>query len=373
MNEKEIDILWGRRNHQDNLIHTRLDWLMVTQAFLLIAYISIVDSNTISLMSQLKKILSMIIPCIGFFSIVLVLFSIISGIYVYNTIRNKIHTSENYKEAIITRSFKKIFFSGFFPLLLIPLIFLILWIIIFLYQLIITSNITSTGLFVNDTMAKICSTVVDSIVNYSYPEALIVSQNKTIFDYSVNLVSILVPLFALIIALLALRHSARSAASSDQSAKTALEALKINQEHIILSSTPQLSLIRRFNKLELPIGLEIKNVGIGPAIIKNININVDGKHIDCNNGNFMKEVVQNLATSSRCSLSSWSSEKDLFIPEGDSEYFIRTVKNTEYSNEERVELIKKFSKISIKVGYESIYGNTYTTELKECDPDEYST
>lgn len=212
-------------------------------------------------------------------------------------------------------------------------------------------------------------------VNYALRtnDTIWISQNKTGFDYTLSFIGIFVPLISIIIAFIALRHSSHSAASSDQSAKTALEALKINQEHIILSSTPQLSLIRRFNKLESPIGLEIKNVGIGPAIIKNININVDGKHIDCNNENFSKEVFQNLATSTRCPLSGWSTEKGLFIPAGDSEYFIRTVKGKEYSYEELSYLIQGFSKIAIKVEYESIYGKTYTAELKESDPDEYLT
>ena len=132
MIDQTIIILWRRRNHQDNLIHIRLSWLIATQAFLLIAFVN----AAVNMSNPDVAILPKIISSVGILSTLLVYYSIIGGINTYKDVRKRLHdviesASEeirnSYSKTLLDRDWSDIKWGGFLPCLLVPLVFIILW------------------------------------------------------------------------------------------------------------------------------------------------------------------------------------------------------------------------------------------------------
>ena len=138
MEDPVIRILWDRRNHQDNLIHNRVSWLIATQAFLLVAFISACHLPN----SCLSEKILLSIPVTGLLSIVLVYVSIVCGIRTYKNIRERLYDVvkssksgwygwygvTDYSKTFLDRKWWRIKYVGFLPALFVPWVFIILWI-----------------------------------------------------------------------------------------------------------------------------------------------------------------------------------------------------------------------------------------------------
>jgi hypothetical protein len=124
--ERKIAILGDRRAHQDNLVHARLGWLIATEAFLLIGFITASDKETLS--RELPWI-----AVVGLMSTLLVYVSILSGIRTYMIVRDKLErilkstAGKRYSDIRIKRNAKSIQYIGFCAPLLVPWVFLCLW------------------------------------------------------------------------------------------------------------------------------------------------------------------------------------------------------------------------------------------------------
>lgn len=140
MIDQVVTILWNRRNHQDNLIHTRLGWLIATQAFLLIAFFNAYDST------DLCRWVLRLIPVVGLLSTGLVYRSIFCGINTYKEVRERLHkviedseseeVRNNYsKTLLLDRDWPDIKWGGFLPCLFVPPVFIAFWLFLFVIVL----------------------------------------------------------------------------------------------------------------------------------------------------------------------------------------------------------------------------------------------
>ena len=137
MVDQVIKLLWNRRNHQDNLVHTRLSWLIATQAFLLIAFVNAAVNSSESGIAILLKA----IPFVGIVSTCLVYVSILGGIKTYKKVWDQLHKAVeclekaqyqqgevlDYSWTLLPRSWCKIFFVGFLASWVVPFVFIVLW------------------------------------------------------------------------------------------------------------------------------------------------------------------------------------------------------------------------------------------------------
>jgi len=137
MIDNVIMILWNRRNHQDNLVHTRLNWLIAAQAFLIIAFF-----NASGLDDPPWWVL-LSIPIVGILSTSLVYKSILAGIATYKDVRDKLHNviefheseqvKKEYSKTLLVRDWSEIIRGGFLPCLIVPCVFLAFWYFLFLW------------------------------------------------------------------------------------------------------------------------------------------------------------------------------------------------------------------------------------------------
>lgn len=105
-----------RRNHQDNLIHTRLQWFAVSQSFLFTAYaISQGQGNSSN------AILGWMLPVLGALSATSVFASLFVGVLSYRKYR--LNTEGG-------RTEHAWLWAGFNPVLL-PVVFVTAWIVLF--------------------------------------------------------------------------------------------------------------------------------------------------------------------------------------------------------------------------------------------------
>lgn len=140
MIDQVIKLLWNRRNHQDNLIHTRLGWLIATQAFLIIAFFNAYDSANLY-----RWAVPQVIPIVGLLSTGLVHRSILGGIKTYKETRERLHkiikeseseeVCKNYSNTLLDRDWAVIKWGGFLPCIFTPLVFMVFWLFLFVISL----------------------------------------------------------------------------------------------------------------------------------------------------------------------------------------------------------------------------------------------
>ena len=140
MIDKVITLLWNRRNHQDNLIHTRLGWLIATQAFLLIAFLNAYQSADLY-----RWGVPQVISIVGLLSTGLVYRSILGGIKTYKETRERLHkiikeseseeVRKNYSNTLLDRDWSVIKWGGFLPGIFTPLVFMVFWLFLFVIAL----------------------------------------------------------------------------------------------------------------------------------------------------------------------------------------------------------------------------------------------
>lgn len=129
MVEQKISWLCDRRNHQDNLIHTRLGWLIATQAFLLVAFVTAINAK------ELSQELRLLIPVVGLASTSLIYVTLCSGIRSYMMVRAKLHqiikdaklSGEDYSDILLGREPTSIQYLGLSAPLFVPLVCLGFW------------------------------------------------------------------------------------------------------------------------------------------------------------------------------------------------------------------------------------------------------
>jgi len=125
--DKKTRLLWERRHHQDNLIHTRVGWTITTQAFLLIGLANFIEKE-----SELGQELASIIPWVGFVSTGIMMISIITGVETYHKIRKEIEKQKSDISPTIERSGIAITLLGFLPTFVMPSVFVVLWFLVIL-------------------------------------------------------------------------------------------------------------------------------------------------------------------------------------------------------------------------------------------------
>jgi hypothetical protein len=119
-------LLWQRRNHQDTLIHTRLNFFLVSQSFLFTAYaISQADRNAS------VNTLGLVIPWLGILTTISAYVAILVGIRTFSQIRTDMHRLYP-SPTLIERGPINWLFGGFNPAILVPPVFLAAWVIVLL-------------------------------------------------------------------------------------------------------------------------------------------------------------------------------------------------------------------------------------------------
>jgi hypothetical protein len=76
----KYDIIRGRMDHEDELITSRLSWLITSQSFLFGAYAVLFRSGGTQPMGSERPLLMRLIPVVGIFGGVLIYLAIVAGV-----------------------------------------------------------------------------------------------------------------------------------------------------------------------------------------------------------------------------------------------------------------------------------------------------
>ena len=180
-------------------------------------------------------------------------------------------------------------------------------------------------------------------MTYQYVEPIVMYQlTATTFDYY-DWATVVIALIAACISLLAVYRM------EEQAKKT--------EKHNRLCVRPHLTVDGDFGPQSEYIGLILKNNGIGPAILKEINIEFEGKKFDTfklrgwsNLMDEFKEIDLNFCIH--------QSSHDAFIP-ANQELILLGLRSKDQSNKQRESFIDCVESLVVRVRYESMYGESF--------------
>jgi len=174
---------------------------------------------------------------------------------------------------------------------------------------------------------------------------------------------------SVILAGAALRISHQSTQAAIKSSEAAMQALKETEKHQKLSATPFLCVRKDYSKLidkQLPFNttiIELHNDGIGPAIIQEIEIEIDERVVDCSNFPYAANMHKALKSTKEYSWIASSIDKG-FIPVGGNGFpFIGVSVLKELSLSDIREIIRVSDSFVVKIKYQSIYGEPFEFKL----------
>jgi len=130
------NILRDQLHHEDNLITQRLSWLMGSQAFLFTAYAIVLNGPERpknAMIGLLQDLLLGTVPAVGLLSAALIYVSIIAGTIAMFNIYRFAQGRHNFGDAARfppLRGGKLTRYLGFASPLLLPLLFIIVWIML---------------------------------------------------------------------------------------------------------------------------------------------------------------------------------------------------------------------------------------------------
>ncbi len=152
---------------------------------------------------------------------------------------------------------------------------------------------------------------------------------------------------------------------------------KIIQDQAKASVYPHLEIIREYNNADNPFILYIKNVGIGPAFLKKMEINYKGKTYTSsdisNSGSCLPfRFLTKILPFEKIPVVANGPSLPIVIPAGERIMFMRLNE----ANEKSIELLVNiFDNARIKVCYASVYKDYWTVEKwkqpEECKNCEY--
>jgi hypothetical protein len=141
--------------------------------------------------------------------------------------------------------------------------------------------------------------------------------------------------------------------------------LWVQRKHNRKSVMPYLVFNRITNYDSPQIIIELKNIGLGPAIIKDVSYYIDKKIIKtsdmCNWSNFLKKVGIYPLDVVENTLSNYA------ISTGDTEVVVSAVILADNSSVQKghKDLMKNVQRIDIKIRYESIYNDSFEAVLND--------
>jgi len=125
-----LTFLLQRRQHQDNLIHTRLNWFITSQSFLFTAYAISQSSNNGS-----QRGFSLLLPLLGIVTSVTVYLSIIGGLMTFDALRVKLRALEDWRYLEVDRGrWNHWLWAGFLTAAVLPPIIPIAWICVLFWM-----------------------------------------------------------------------------------------------------------------------------------------------------------------------------------------------------------------------------------------------
>jgi len=138
------------------------------------------------------------------------------------------------------------------------------------------------------------------------------------------------------------------------------------RKHDRLSVVPRLTYDYLLASVHQDISIEISNNGLGPAIVKEFNIYMDGKKLEdfgARGWLYAMELLLNV-------LSETAQPNVFFFNSGDTMKRGDTKKLISFSRENLTQedmlvIIDFFSRLSINIKYESLYGDTYAIDINE--------
>lgn len=137
------------------------------------------------------------------------------------------------------------------------------------------------------------------------------------------------------------------------------------RRHNRLSVTPKLTYDYSLSSAYPEVAIKLSNNGIGPAIIKDFALHVDGIRIEDIGYGGWKSVGNKLNTFQPWVRSAFLNKEDVMRVGETKMLFSVDRKNI---NRERKEIIlKAFSRLKISIEYESIYGDNYLIEIDETE------
>lgn len=145
---------------------------------------------------------------------------------------------------------------------------------------------------------------------------------------------------------------------------TFLYQTKIIQEDSKASVYPHLEIVRKYNNEKEPFIIYVKNVGIGPAFLKKMEIRYKGKTYSSDDVNLSGSCLpfsflRQILPPDKLPYVGNGPILPIVIPAGESEMFIRLNDKDEKSIPMMVEI---FDNTKIKVCYSSVYKDYWTVE-----------
>jgi hypothetical protein len=145
---------------------------------------------------------------------------------------------------------------------------------------------------------------------------------------------------------------------------TFLYQTKIIQEDSKASVYPHLEIVRKYNNEKDPFIIYVRNVGIGPAFLKKMEINYKGKTYSSDDINLSGSCLpfsflRQILPINKIPYVGNGPNLPIVIPAGESEMFIRLNDKDEKSIAMMVEI---FDNAKIKVCYSSVYKDYWTVE-----------
>jgi len=132
-----------------------------------------------------------------------------------------------------------------------------------------------------------------------------------------------------------------------------------------LSVVPRLGVIFRFSSDSEFCGISLKNFGIGPAIIEEISIELNGKSFNylTQPWPFLKLIQSGIKLEKKHTIHCVEIDPGNYLPAKETQQIIFL---KDFSKEEMNAFLKVLLGVSITVGYKSIYGKSYksTSVLK---------
>lgn len=185
---------------------------------------------------------------------------------------------------------------------------------------------------------------------------------KDFFDW----IMIILPIIPILIASIALWFSKKSSDSAVKSSKIAQKSLKQDINHRKLLVTPHLTFVRQYDIALGGMHILVENVGLGPAKLIKVEIEVNGNKYNSDIQNYMMKVIRDLKFNSPISLASRSMDNGTFIPVGEKRPILKFI--GPLTKTAQHEFRKIPSQINYVIHYESIYGVPYEKSLPKDDP-----
>jgi hypothetical protein len=132
-----------------------------------------------------------------------------------------------------------------------------------------------------------------------------------------------------------------------------------NRKHNRLSVKPLLR-IDRIISTGSDVAISLLNSGVGPAIIKSINIKVDGTILPQTQD--IWDVALNKVVSQKYNVRIYSPSSGNSFSSGES-HALYTIPSSELNEQDYPILLDAFQKISFEIIYASIYGEVFKEEL----------